>query len=194
MPIGGNLRFCLLRRVCTHFSRSVSPSEILSCMNRHPGRFTKLRTRQDGFTLTESMVTISILGILMAMTTGAFSYYLSAKAVETSASELQTQMREANALAVATGNTYRLDFSATHTYTMQRRQGSEWINVRGPINLESAVNFSAAQPPNFGDDEPRYLNFYAKGTCENGSLVINGRFSKTKTVTLDGETVNVRIT
>lgn len=128
----------------------------------------------------------------MAMSSGALTYYLSSKAVETSAAEIQSEIREAQALAVATGNTYRIDFSGDNAYTLLRRQGSEWVNVRGPINLESAVYFSSLQLPDFGGD--RYLDFYARGTCEGGSVLINGRFGKTQMLTVDAETVNVSIT
>jgi len=191
MSIGWNFRFCLLRSVRTRVSRFFSPSQNNSA-NHSSGRISILKAHQDGFTIIETVVTATIISILTVMSASALSYYVSSKSVETSATELKTEAREVQGLAVATGNTYRINFSANHTYTVERRQGSDWIVAKGPINLEDGVNISATQPPDFGGD--RFVEFYAKGTCESGTMVIEGRFGMSKTVTLDGETVNVRIT
>ena len=58
------------------------------------------------------------------MAAGALSYYFSVKALETSARELTSEIREAQAMAVAAGNTYRLDFSNPNmrSYKLQRQR------------------------------------------------------------------------
>ena len=134
------------------------------------------------------------MSILMAMSAGAFSYYLAGRSLDTAATELTSQIREAQSLAVATGNTYRIDFSdpSRTTYTLQRRQGNDWVNVRDPQKL-SGVEFSSSAPPSFGGDG--YLEFYARGTSESGLLVLtSNRYGKIKTLQVEGETVNVRVT
>ena len=129
---------------------------------------------------------------LIAMSTGALSYYLAGKSLDTAVTELTTQVREAQSLAVATGNTYRIDFSdsARTTYTLQRRSGSDWINVRGAISLPGGVSFSISSLPRFGSDG--YMEFYARGTSESGQIAISGRYGGSRILTVDGETVNVR--
>lgn len=148
--------------------------------------------QQDGFTLVEMVVTLSLLAILMAMSIGALSYYLAGKSLDTAVTELTTQIREAQSLAVATGNTYRIDFSdpARTTYTLQRRSGSDWVNVRNAISLPGGVSFSTSSLPQFGSD--RYMEFYARGTSESGQIVITGRYDGSRILIVDGETVNVR--
>lgn len=146
--------------------------------------------QRDGFTLIEMVVTLSLLTILMAMSIGALSYYLAGKSLDTAVTELTTQIREAQSLAVTTGNTYRIDFndSARTTYTLQRRSGSDWVNVRSAISLPGGVSFSTSLQ--IGDD--KYMEFYARGTSESGQIVISGRYDGSRTLTVDGETVNVR--
>lgn len=151
-----------------------------------------LFSRQDGFTLVEIVVTLSLFALLMAMSIGSLSYYLAGKSVDTAVTELTTQIREAQALAVSTGNTYRIDFndSGRTTYTLQRRSGSSWVNVRNAIKLPGGVTFSSSSLPQFGSD--RYMEFYARGTSESGQIVVIGRYDKSRIIFVDGETVNVR--
>jgi type II secretory pathway pseudopilin PulG len=142
--------------------------------------------------MVEMIAAIALMAILMAMTASAFSHYWVGRSVDTSVTELTSQIREAQSLAVATGNTYRIDFSdpALSTYTLQRRSGSEWVNVRAAQHLPGGVTFSASSPPAFGSD--RFIDFYARGNSESGQLTVTGRFGLSRTLTVDGETVNVR--
>jgi Tfp pilus assembly protein FimT len=143
--------------------------------------------------MTEIIATISLMGILMAMAVGGLTNYFASKSVETAATELTAHIREAQSLAVATGNTYRIDFSdaSLRSYTLQRRSGSQWVNVRAAQSLPGGVTFSASSLPSFGV-EPRYLDFYARGNTESGQLTLAGRFSKSQILSIDGETANVR--
>lgn len=189
MSNGWKSCICVLRRVRGY---SLRPYSLCVSCPAAKTPFKQLSSHESGFSLVEMIATISIMSILLALSAGGLTYYLSGKAVETSATELKTEIREAQAMALATGNTYRLDFNSAHSFSLQRRSGSDWITVQGPINLERSVNFSSTQPPAFGGD--RYMECYAKGTCEGGNIVIDGPFSKTRTIAVDGETVNVRIT
>ena len=167
------------------------PARVLKCIS--PQRRNSLLRNQCGFTLVEMIVTIALAVTLMAMSIAALSYYTSVRSLDAAASEIQTEIREAQALAVNSGNTYRLDFSdpSARTYTLQMRQNDTWVNVEGPMTLPSAVQFSTTSPPSFGGDE--YLECYARGACEDGSLVLKNNRGATKTVQVDGETANVRI-
>lgn len=147
---------------------------------------------QGGFTLIEIVATLSLLAVLMALSIGSLSYYLAGNSVDTAVTELTTQIREAQSLAVSTGNTYRIDFNdpTLTTYTLQRRSGSDWVNVRSAIKLPGGVTFSTSSLPQFGSD--RYMEFYARGTSESGQVVVSGRYDKSRIIYVDGETVNVR--
>ena len=148
---------------------------------------------QKGFTLIEILVTISLITVLLAMSVGAMSYYLAGRSLDSGAREVATQVREAQQMAVTTGNTYRVDFSnGSHTvYQLQARQGGGWSNVHGEQRLPSGVVFSTSSPPSFGGDS--YIDCYSRGACESGTLVLEGGFGKSTTISVDGETANVRI-
>lgn len=154
----------------------------------------RLLRRQEGLTLVEMVATLSLLAILMGMSVGALSYYFAGRSVDVAAREVVTQIREAQSLALATGNTHRIDFSGSSgtSYVLQRRQGADWVTVKGPLGLPGGVSFNSASQPLFGNDQ--YIEFYARGVAEDGQMVLEGRYGKSKTVTVEGETVNVNIT
>lgn len=138
---------------------------------------------QQGFTLVEIIATVSLLGILLAMATGGLTYYFSVKSLETSGREITTEIRAAQAMAVATGNTYRLAFdTANETYTLQRRSGAEYPNVKGPLSLEGGTQFATA---------PTKMDFYARSSCEGGQVVLKNNYGKPITITVDSETVHI---
>lgn len=186
---------CVLARRAEGSCRVISRSREASSSNR-PGLnltfYPVITTREAGFTMIEMIATIALMSILMAMAVGGLTNYFSSKSVETAATELKAEMREAQSLAVSTGNTYRIDFSDTslRSYTLQRRSGTEWINTRGAQTLPGGVTFSASSLPSFGND--RYLEFYSRGNTESGQLLLLGSFGKSKALSIDGETANVR--
>lgn len=175
-----------------YYSRAYrSTQNAISAMNRSslPARVRDAR----GFTMIEIMITVALMSILMVMTAGALTYYFSGKALDTSTRELTTQIREAQTLAVSTGNTYRIDFSNgdTKSYQMQYRQGGSWVNVRAAQRLPGDTEFSTSSPPSFGGDV--YMDFYPRGTTESGQIVVHDRFGRSKTVSVNGETANVSV-
>jgi len=183
---------CVLARRATCSCRVLRRSETSSSPNASYDQGVLCAIRgNSGLTLVEIAVTLALLSILMAMSIGALSYYMAGRSRDAAVSELTTQIREAQQLAVATGNTYRIDFSDANrlTFTLQRRQGSDWINVREPQRLPG-VEFSTSSLPQFGTD--RYMEFYARGTSESGTIVVEDRYGRSRTITVDGETVNVK--
>ncbi|MHB1390239.1 MAG: pilus assembly FimT family protein [Thermoleophilia bacterium] len=158
-----------------------------SCVS-HRGYWHKVFRAQHGFSLVEMVATVSLMGILLAMAYGGLTYYLSVKSVDTSAREIITEIRTAQATAVATGNTYRLAFNtADNTYTVQRRSGSSYVDLRGALSLDGGTRF--AETPNFGGDAN--LDFYARGSCEVGEIILKGQHGNPITITVDGETVHI---
>ena len=165
---------------------SVIPHKTIKTIRSSRSTFTQ----ETGLTLVEMAVTIALLSILMAMSIGALSYYLAGRSLDTAVTELTTEIREAHSLAVASGNTYRLNFNYPDlsTYTLQRRSDIDWVNVRDGTSLPGGVSFSTSLQ--IGDD--KYMEFYARGTSESGQLVLAGRYGGPRIITVDGETVNVK--
>ncbi|MHB0866683.1 MAG: pilus assembly FimT family protein [Thermoleophilia bacterium] len=183
-------RACLLSRedgalACRFDIQNISSGTRVSWK----GFWNRVFCSQGGFSLVEMVATVSLLSILLAMATGGLTYYLSIKSVEISAREIITEIRTAQATAVATGNTYRLAFDAVNNkYTVQRRSGADYIDVRGALSLEGGTKFEIA-PDDFGGDGN--LDFYARGSSEVGEIILVGSHGNPITITVDGETVHI---
>lgn len=149
---------------------------------------------QKGLTLIEMVATIVLMGILMAMTIGALSYYFAGRSLDVAAREITTQIREAQALALASGNRHRINLGETlgSSYELQRQQGNGWVTVRGPLSLPGGTSFSSADVPESGDNE-LVIQFYARGTSDDGQMVLEGRYGRTRTIDVEGETVNIGV-
>ncbi len=160
--------------------------------NSRSGNGSCQDSREGGFTLVEMVVTMALMAVLLSLTAGALSYYFSGRSLDVAAREITSQIREAQAMAVASGNTYRIDFSDGDSYQMKYRQGDEWVDSGNAENLPSSVSFSVSSPPSFDGDAQ--LDLHARGTAEDGQLVIEGRFGMTRTVRVEAGTANVSVT
>jgi type II secretion system protein H len=147
---------------------------------------------QRGFTLIEIVVAMALASIIMVMAVGGYRYFSANRSLDVSAREVTAQMREAQAMAVSTGNTHRVYFNvADSTFVMQRRQESDWVKAAPVEELPSAAEFDSSNPPDFDGDT--YMEFYARGTSESGTLVLRNSNGQTKTISVDGETVNIGV-
>jgi prepilin-type N-terminal cleavage/methylation domain-containing protein len=154
--------------------------------------FISLNREQKGFTLIEVMVTMALMVTLMFISIGAYRYFYAGRSLDAATREITTQIREAQTMSVATGNTYRIYFDVANSdYVLQSRQGSEWDNVGSPRELPGPVKFDSSAPPSFGGDAS--AEFYARGVSEDGQVVVRGIYGATKTIQLTGETVNVSV-
>ncbi len=150
-----------------------------------------IHTGQEGFTLVEMIVTIALMTILLSMATGALSYYFAGRSLDVATRELTSDIREAQALAVSSGSTYRILFYTDDSYQLQRRQSGDWVDVEDPRQLPSSVHYDQTSSPSFGGD--RVLDFYARGEAEDGQLGLTGRFGMTRTIRVEAETVNIAV-
>lgn len=149
-----------------------------------------MNKQEEGFTLIELVATVALMSILFVMAVGGYKFFYTNRALDVAAREITAQIREAQAKAVSTGNTHRIVFNTSDsTYILQRRQGSEWANAGAPGELPSRVFFDSAAPPDFAGDAD--MEFYARGLSDSGTLVLRNSNSKTKTISVDGETVHV---
>lgn len=134
----------------------------------------------------EMIVTIALMTVLLSMATGAMTYYFAGRSLDVAVRDVTTEIRESQAMAVSTGNTYRIDFSGDNLYQVSRWVGGKWQHDGNPLQLPSGVHISSAA---FGDDSS--LDLYARGESEDGQLFLKGKFGMTRTVQVDGATVNV---
>ncbi len=139
---------------------------------------------RDGFTMIELVVVMVLIGIIMAISVTGWSYYQAKRELGTAERELTTEIRDAQSMAVATGNKYQLDFSdpSRTLYKLEYWNGSGWTDA-GDHHLPGGVQFDSSSTG--------AIDFYARGTSDSGSLVLDGRLGKTGTVQVSGETANV---
>lgn len=148
---------------------------------------------QSGFTLVEIMFAMAIMAILVSIAGGAMTYYFAVRSMDVAVRDLTSQIREGQELAVTTGNTYRLDFTDPQglTYTLKFPVGGGgWANYRGAQSLPGGVSFDPS--PSLGDNDCNScLDFSARGSSGSGQLTLRGRFNMSKTLKIQGETVNI---
>lgn len=117
-------------------------------------------TRDGGFTIVEVMVTVALLGVLMAIAVLGFSHYSNAHEQQGTARSLQSGLRQAQQRAVTEGRAMCVRFTAT-TYSVWRTActtAAGGTKLEGPTSTES------------GDVElelstPQDLTFTPRGTA-----------------------------
>jgi Tfp pilus assembly protein FimT len=185
------------RRVATYFEQhdNFSASETMGLSIGNGSFISSLRHNQKGFTLIEAMVTIVLLVAMLALSIGAYRYFYAGRSLDAAVREITTEIRHAQTMAVASGNTYRIYFdTANNEYVLQSRQGTEWINDSNATKLPGSVKYDTDVPPSFDGEDSNSVEFYARGVSESGQLAVKSFYGRTKTVLVDGETANVSIT
>src|SRR5574340_547339 len=125
------------------------------------------RLRDDsGFTIVELAMSIVLFAILSALSISAMYYYLAGRALDTATRDTVSEIREAQEMAVATGNTYRVDFTDVNgkICKLQAKRGGNWVDIHNDT-MPLEVTMTSHQ---FGTDS--YLECYARGECESGYL------------------------
>src|SRR3990170_7556206 len=86
-----------------------------------PGRFGQ----QDGITLAEILVVLTISGILSAIAIPNWSTLLPTYALNGAARQVQSELQKTKSRAVSENTNYRLVFSSTG-YSIERDTGRGW--------------------------------------------------------------------
>jgi type II secretion system protein H len=152
--------------------------------------------RDSGFTMIELLVTISLLGIMMAIAVSGYTSWAKASNQSGRARELQSVMRQAQVRAVTEGRAICVSFRvAQNDYTVYRGAcGSPTATVLGPVPSQSAdVRLSA---PAFTGTSgvSTGVTFNARGTAWPGSVQLTrAGSSKTFTLTVEGMTGRVSL-
>ncbi len=140
------------------------------------------RRRREGFTLIELMVTIAIIGILMAIAVPMYSTYRQKANVARTAADLKTIVDGFEVFAMDNPSGYPDDthrvlpagvevFVSNALFTENTPLGG-WYNWEGPDNYPYAG--VAVETPDVGDDVMRNLDHF----MDDGSLA-TGKFQKT---------------
>jgi prepilin-type N-terminal cleavage/methylation domain-containing protein len=151
--------------------------------------------RDSGYTLIEVLVTITLMGILMAFAVSGWSTWARASEQSGTARELQTVLRSTHQRAVTEGNAMCVQFDTTAgTYTVYRGTCvSPGPKVDGPLRTNGAAVHLAA-PAFTGTTATTGVTFYARGTATPGSVQVtrNGS-SKVYTLSVEGLTGRVSL-
>ena len=158
-------------------------------MRQHP--------RDAGFTLIESLVTIVLMGILMAIAVAGYNKWAVASAQSGTARELQSLLRSTQQRAITEGTSMCVLFDATAgRYTVYRGacESSTKYQVNGPYATDDPT-VRLASPSFTGTTVPQGVTFYARGTATPGSVqVTRDGSSKVYTVSVEGLTGRASLT
>jgi prepilin-type N-terminal cleavage/methylation domain-containing protein len=145
----------------------------------------------SGFTMIEVLVTISLMGILMAMAVGGWSAWTRASEQSGTARELQSTMREAQQRAVTEGMSMCVKVSSS-SYTVWRGSCTSATpiaanRVEGPVQAGRGVQILSGAFP-YG------VTFTPRGTSTDGSVTVTRTgSSKVYTLQIEGFTGRVSL-
>jgi type IV fimbrial biogenesis protein FimT len=144
----------------------------------------------DGFTLIEVMVTIAVLGILMAIAITGWSAWAKASAQSGTARQVQAVLAQAHQRAITEGRATCVWFDvADDSYRVFRGACDDPAKqpLLGPHQAASAQVFLA--DPDFGAGHSAGVTMTARGTADEGSVVVRrAGSSKEYVVTVEGLT------
>jgi prepilin-type N-terminal cleavage/methylation domain-containing protein len=155
------------------------------------------RSRDAGFTLVETMVTIVLLSIMMTLTVGAYGRWARASEQSGVARELQSLLRQTQQRAITEGRSTCVEFDvAASSYTVYSGAcDAAKVKVRGPIGTGSkSVHLSS---PAFrspaGTTKPG-VTFTPRGTAWPGQVSVTcDNSSTTYVLSVEGLTGRVSL-
>lgn len=151
-------------------------------------------SRDSGFTLLEVLVTISLLGIMMAIAVSGWSSWAKASAHSGTAGEIQSVLRQSHQRAIAEGESLCVRFDVPNTYSVYRGTcGAPTTLLSGPYRTASPeVRIVAPQFGPAGGETG--VTMEPRGTAYAGSvLVTRTGSSKEYRLTVEGLTSRVTI-
>ncbi len=156
------------------------------------------QNRDSGFTMIELLVTISLLGIMMAIAISGWTSWAKASSQSGAARELQSVMRQAQVRAVTEGRAICVAFRvAQNDYTRlprRLRRRDQGQDPSDPV-VSSSADVHLASPAFTGTSGVSTgVTFNARGTAWPGSVqVTRAGSSKTYNLTVEGLTGRVSL-
>jgi len=122
-----------------------------------------------GYTLTEIMVVVAVIGIMTAIAVPAFSGYLKRTRLDGARNQMIADIYYARSLAISKRRTFAVQFQPDSYRIVDTSDGSVVRTIAAP----SGVAFAADVNP----------NFYAWGLSDAASITLTGNFG-TKAVSV----------
>ena len=135
------------------------------------------RVGQDGYTLIELVVTMSIAGVLASIAMFGFWTWQAGAQQRGSASQYMSQLRNASERAIAQGRTYCVDLAPdSRSYTVWQKNCGTGTQVAGPFTAQGVkVSFAVSATLPAGATCPSShscLYFYPRGTAVPGTVTV----------------------
>ncbi|MFC4785494.1 GspH/FimT family pseudopilin [Nocardioides sp. MAHUQ-72] len=148
--------------------------------------------RDSGYTLIEVLVTIVLMGAMMAIAVAGYDRWAAASEQSGTAREIQSLMRQAQQRAVTEGRAMCVKFTSSPArYTLYRGACDDTAKtkVNGPFQVNgSRVGIGS---PSFTDSTGG-VTFFARGTASPGSVTVT-RQGSSKVYTLEVEGLTGRV-
>lgn len=123
----------------------------------------------SGFTLTETMIIVAIIGVLAGITIPAFMGYFQRQKVRGAEATLLSDISYARSLAIARRTTFQMVFNGNNYQIIQPGPDTVMREKEAP----SGVSYTSDINP----------NFYAHGLADAANIVVAGTYEN-KNVTL----------
>lgn len=148
--------------------------------------------RDSGVTLIEVLVTVALMGVLMAITVAGYDRWSRASEQSGTARELQTLLRSTHQRAITEGTAMCVLFDTTAArYTVYRGTcGATGTKLEGPYDVDGPQ--VAITSPSFAGSGGPGVTFYARGTATGGSVKVT-RSGSTKVYTVNVEQLTGRV-
>jgi type IV fimbrial biogenesis protein FimT len=138
--------------------------------------------REKGFTITELMIVIAIMGVLTAVATPNMSRWLTSIRMASATREIASTLQLARVKAITKNTNVRINFDTTaNTYQMQQRDSvnlTTWNNVENAKKLPTGIQFVSVtgNPITFQSGRGSTL------PSNNGTITIQNAQGKTNEV------------
>ena len=127
--------------------------------------------RDDGFTMIEVLVTIALMGIIMAFSVSGWGRYARAHEQSGTAQELRSALRSVQQRAVTEGVSMCVSFNTT-SYTVWRAAcGSPNAKVQGPVQVNGRARLATPVfTPLTAAQAANTVVFTPRGTASQGDV------------------------
>lgn len=153
------------------------------------------RPLDAGVTLVELVVTIALVGVLMAIAVGGYASWARSSEHEGAATEVQSVLRQAQQRAVTEGRATCVEFdTAGDRWTLFRGTCADpgRTAIEGPVEVDSARVHLRSAAFSAGAGSTTGVTFSSRGTATPGSVVVSrDGSSRIWTISVEGLTGRV---